>query len=129
MHLRTRGAREVEQQRVEGRAIDLVGAGVREAEPVLKMKPDLPRAAARRELRSVLVQKRAVEKLTNPEPLEDRHGVGQQRFADVEARKFFALQHDDPPSCPRQKRGRRAARGAAADDRHVEGFLHEWGAR
>ena len=51
------------------------------------------------------------------EALEQRHVPGQQRFADVEARKALALEHGDGEALADEQRGEgRAGRAAAADD-------------
>src|SRR6266508_3773677 len=47
------------------------------------------------------------------------HAEGQKRFADVKARKFFALEHDYAPAGARKQRRGSAAGRSSADDRDI----------
>ena len=51
--------------------------------------------------------------------VEDRQGGGQQRFADVRARKVFALENVNRQPRSRQQRGYRAASRTPADDYRI----------
>ena len=59
------------------------------------------------------------DRVAHAERAENLVGPRKLRFADVEARKSLALQHDDAPAALGQRRGGRGAARPPADDRHV----------
>ena len=60
-----------------------------------------------------------IQLLANAEALQGGDAVGEERFADVEARKLLLLEQDHAMAMLGQQRGGRAARGAASDDGDV----------
>lgn len=70
--------------------------------------------------RVFLDEVRSLHLLDHSDPLEREVTIGQQRFADVVARKRFLLQQQDAVSVPSQQRRRRGTRRPAANhDRFV----------
>src|SRR5881394_866120 len=60
------------------------------------------------------------EFLVEAESGESLHAEGEEGFANVEARKLVALEHDHAATGAREKGGRHAAGWSAADNRYVE---------
>src|SRR5438067_1085237 len=59
------------------------------------------------------------------QPSKGLHAERQERFADVKARKFFALEHDHAPASAREQRRSNAASRSSSDDRDiVHGGVH-----
>ena len=112
--------RVIQQKLVKMRASHLIGVVAFRAISILKIEFYSSLTVGTGHLTAEFFDKTgAQEFFMHAEPGKDFHARGQERFTDMKARKFFPLAHDHAPAGPRQQRCRRAARGAAADDRHV----------
>ena len=118
--------RVLEQEMIKVRAFNLIGGRLaRELAPAedqlehLGTVPDV-------ELRAPLFQQPGGFQLgEHAHLLEDDAVVGQQRFADVKARKNFLLQHEHrAPGLAEKRRRRAAARPAANHDCVIHCFHH-----
>ncbi len=114
----------VEQQFVEVGPLDLVGFCLIEPETGPEIESHLARPAGTGHFAADFFHADAVELLPHAQALERRHAVGKQRFADVEAGKFLALEHDGLAPVPRQDGRRSAAGGSAANDGYVVIRMH-----
>ena len=100
----------VEEHFVELRARHLVGAFVFREQAVFEGDLDAVRPAGGGDLGAVFRQETRIEFLDDPKPLEGFHAMRQERFADMEAGKFFAFEHDDLVAETGEKRWRRCFR-------------------
>src|SRR4029453_1427359 len=114
----------IEQQLVELRTFDLIGAGMFQAEPIHEKKFHGPRAAGGGELGTVLAEKSLIESFAHSEALKYGHRVGQKRFPNVEAGKPFTFEKNHRASTPGEQSGGGASGGSAADDRRIISFFH-----
>src|SRR5436853_2466012 len=111
----------IEQDLVEVRARDLIGAICLRTEAVLEIKFHAVVAAGAVHLAAEFFHEpRAGEFLVETESSESLHAEGQERFANVEARKLVALEDDHAAPGAGEKRGGHAAGRSAADNRNVK---------
>jgi hypothetical protein len=101
----------------------LISAVALRAEALLEIEFCAPRAAGRDNFTAIFRHKSAVEFFAYAEPGEDAHARGQERFANVKAWKFFALQNNNAPSSSRQQSRRRTSGRTAANDRYIIEFV------
>ncbi len=119
-HFRAFLRRVIEQDLVELRPRHLIGAIGLRTEPVFEIKfHPVVGAGAIDGAAELLDETGPLEFLMQAEARKRLHAERQERFADVKAREFIALENDDAPAGLRQQRGRHTARGTAADDRHI----------
>jgi hypothetical protein len=112
-------ARMVEQHFIELGPRYLVRAIALGTETVFEIKLYRARSTGGHDFAAVFRQKVRIEFFTNTKPIERLHAERQERFANVEAREFFALQNDHAPPGLGEQRRRRAARRTSANDGDV----------
>ena len=111
----------IEQHFVEVRARDLIGAICLRTEAVLEIKfHAVVPAGAVHFAAEFFHEPRPREFFVEAESGKSLHAEGQERFANVEARKLVALEDDDAAPGAGEKRGRHAAGRSAADNRYVK---------
>ena len=118
-------ARVIKEELVEIGASHLISAVAVGLEAVLKIKSYAFRSTRRHNLAAVFRQKGAVKFFADAKAVERLHAEWQQRFADMKARKFLALENDHAPARAREQgRGGAPGRSAADDSDIVNRFRH-----
>src|SRR5205085_8680327 len=103
-NLRAVFARMIEQKFVELRARHLISAIALRTKAVLEVKLYSFRSARRGDFPAVLGHERRVQFLADAKAIESVHAEGQERFANVETRELFALEHNyTPPGLGQQR--------------------------
>src|SRR4030095_15999170 len=106
----------IEQQLVELGPRHLIRAIALRTEAILKIKLRAFGPARGGNLAAILRHESGVEFVADGEPIERLHAKGQERFANMEARKLFPLENNHAPtSLGEQRRGRAAGRPATND--------------
>ena len=109
----------IEQELVEFGASDLIGAVATRTKTVFEIKLRAFGSASRDNFAAEFRQKCAVKFFAQAQAIECLCAKRQERFADVKAWKFFALENDHAPPGARQQRGCSATSRPAADDSDV----------
>ena len=112
-------ARVIKEEFVEIGASHLIGAVAVGLEAVLKIKSYALRSTCRYNLTAVFRQKGAVKFFAHAKAVERLHAEWQQRFADMKARKFLALENDHAPTRAREQRRGGTAGGSSTNDADV----------
>jgi hypothetical protein len=114
----------IQEQFIKLRTLHLIGTDMFEAKTVLEKKLHLSLTTRGIELRAMFVKESAIENLAHTEAIERRHGVRQERLADMKTWKPFALENDDTASCAGEQCRGGAASGAPANDRGIVDLVH-----
>src|ERR1700730_4351334 len=93
----------IEQQFIELRTRDLISAITIRSITVLEIKLHASRPTGGDDFTTELRKKCAIDFFAHTQPIECLGAERQERFADVEARKFLALKHDDAAPGPGQQ--------------------------
>ena len=120
-HVNAVGGSVVEQDAIEFGADDLVGVRVLPARLLEAPVPPRVIDAPDHRCAPLLEEAGVGYGLSDTELLEDWHGGGQQRLADVVAREALAFEEQHLAALLREHRGDRRAAGPAADDGDLHG--------
>src|ERR1043166_5944027 len=119
-HFRTAFGSVIEQQLIEIGASDLIRVIGLRVVGILEIKFGSCFGAGAEHFAAKFLHKAAaLDFLVQIEPGEGFHAEGQERFADVKTREFFALENDDAATGAGKQRASDAAGRSAADDSHV----------